>query len=57
VDGDIGARHDYRDFIPAEDNSNPAAINAEDFGYNDSFSTRVEDLGQFWLWDVDNFNF
>jgi hypothetical protein len=32
-------------------------MSSQDIGFNDSSFTRVEDLGQFWLWNLDDFNY
>jgi hypothetical protein len=32
-------------------------MSSHNIGHNDATFTSVEDIGQFWLWDVDNFNF
>lgn len=55
---DMGPTHDYGNFIPPHDGLDPnEQSNANDIGFIDNMFTRVEDIGQFWLWDAGNFNF
>ncbi|PVH76500.1 hypothetical protein DL98DRAFT_293115 [Cadophora sp. DSE1049] len=55
---DVAVNQDYGTFIPQHNapDANELA-NPHDMGFNDNMYTRVEDLGQFWLWDTGNFNF
>lgn len=32
-------------------------IGSQDIGFNDGGFTGVEDLGQFWLWNLEDFNY
>jgi hypothetical protein len=51
-------RPNHGDFVPAQAGWNQGGmLGSHNFSSNDATFTSVEDLGQFWLWDVDNFNF
>ncbi|CAL3965370.1 unnamed protein product [Diplocarpon coronariae] len=55
---DLVTPHDYGNFAPNGGVApGAAAASNQDAGPNDSMFTRVEDLGQFWLWDVGNMNY
>lgn len=54
---DLGPRHDYGNFIPVEDNLDPRGeFSSQNIGFHDNSYSRVEDLGQFWLWNLADFN-
>ncbi|OBT66795.1 hypothetical protein VE03_03992 [Pseudogymnoascus sp. 23342-1-I1] len=58
ADGDLGARRDYGNYATIEQSSNPEGmIGSQDIGFNDGGFTGVEDLGQFWLWNLEDFNY
>ncbi|OBT45503.1 hypothetical protein VE00_05049 [Pseudogymnoascus sp. WSF 3629] len=58
ADGDLGARNDYRNYATAEHSSNPEGVMAsQDIGSNVGGFTGIEDLGQFWLWNLEDFNY
>ena len=57
MEGDLTSRYDYGEFATVEDNwSQGRTMNPHNFNFNDGMFTNFEDLGQLWLWDVDNFN-
>ncbi|OBT90622.1 hypothetical protein VE02_00567 [Pseudogymnoascus sp. 03VT05] len=58
ADVDLGARKDYGNYAATEHNSNPEGmVGSQDIGFNDGGFTGVEDLGQFWLWNLKDFNY
>ncbi|OBT45169.1 hypothetical protein VE00_04357 [Pseudogymnoascus sp. WSF 3629] len=58
ADVDLGARKDYGNYAATEHTSNPEGmIGSQDIGFNDGGFTGVEDLGQFWLWNLEDFNY
>ncbi|KAK0101736.1 hypothetical protein ONS95_006890 [Cadophora gregata] len=56
---EMAANQDYMSYMPQHNGQEAAGelANTHDMGLNDNMFTRVEDLGQFWLWDAGNFNF
>ncbi|KFY86156.1 hypothetical protein V500_07829 [Pseudogymnoascus sp. VKM F-4518 (FW-2643)] len=58
ADSDLGARKDYGNYATTEHSLNPEGmIGSQDIGFNDGGFTGVEDLGQFWLWNLEDFNY
>ena len=55
---EVVPNQDYASYIPQNNGTEANELgNSHEMGYNDNMYTRVEDLGQFWLWDAGNFNF
>jgi hypothetical protein len=57
IESDSATRHDHGEYMSAEAGLYPVGFGSNDIGFNDSNSTRVEDLGQFWLWNLEDFNY
>lgn len=51
------SRNETNEFTDYNNASQGGIAGTQDFTYNDANFTGVEDLGQFWLWDLDNMNF
>ncbi|KAH8586567.1 fungal-specific transcription factor domain-containing protein [Bisporella sp. PMI_857] len=56
-ESDPTTRQCYQEYMPADTGNNPVGFGSTDLGFNGLSYTRVEDLGQFWLWNMDEFNY